>query len=56
MRFTHISHQDGPLLHGMAALAVGLAGINGVLEVEAFADGVAFDEFVAHCAIFHSVC
>jgi hypothetical protein len=32
----------------MTALAIGLAGINGVLEVETFADGVAFNDFVAH--------
>jgi hypothetical protein len=29
-------------------LAVGRTGVNGVLEVDAFADGVAFDDFVAH--------
>ena len=32
----------------MAALAVGGAGVDGVLEVDAFADGVALDDFVAH--------
>jgi hypothetical protein len=32
----------------MPTLAIGLAGINGVLEVETFADGVAFNDFVAH--------
>jgi hypothetical protein len=37
----------------MTTLAIGLAGINGVLEIETFADGVAFNDFVAHlgCAI-----
>lgn len=33
----------------MAALTVGLAGVDGVFVVDAFADGVAFDDFVAHC-------
>lgn len=29
-------------------MAVGGTWIDGVLEVDAFADGVAFDDFVAH--------
>lgn len=33
----------------MAALAVGLTGVDGVFEIETFADGVALDDFVAHC-------
>ena len=32
----------------MSALSVCLAGIDGVFVVEAFADGEAFDDFVAH--------
>lgn len=32
----------------MAALAVGGTWVNGVLEVDAFADGVALDDLVAH--------
>lgn len=43
-----IPHQNGLFLHGVAALTVGGAGVDGVLEVDAFADGVAFDHFVAH--------
>jgi hypothetical protein len=43
-----IPHQNGLFLHGVAALTVGGAGVDGVLEVDAFADGVAFDYFVAH--------
>lgn len=46
-----IADQDGLLLHGMAALAVGGARIDRVLEVNAFADGVALDDLVAHFRI-----
>lgn len=40
--------QHGLLLDFMAVLAVGGAGVDGVLVVDAFADGVAFDDSVAH--------
>lgn len=43
-----ISDENGLFLDGVAALAVGGTGVDGVLEVDAFADGVAFDDFVAH--------
>lgn len=48
MSRTRIPHEHGLFLDGVAALAVGGAGVDGVLEVDAFADGVAFDDFVAH--------
>ena len=48
MKITGIADQDGLFLHGMAALAVGLARVDGVFEIETFADGVALDDFVAH--------
>lgn len=48
MNGTDIADQDGLLLDRVAALAVGGAGVDGVLEVDAFADGVALDELVAH--------
>lgn len=32
-------------------LAVGGTWVDGVLEVDAFADGVAFDDFIAHFGV-----
>lgn len=49
MPLTHIAHQHGLLLERVPALSVRLAGVDGVFVVQAFADGEALDEFVAHC-------
>lgn len=43
-----VAYQDSFLLYGVAALAVCGAGVDGVLEVHAFADGESFNDFVAH--------
>lgn len=51
MSRTYIAHEHGLLLDGMAVLAVGGARVDGVLEVDAFADRVAFDDFVAHFSV-----
>lgn len=48
MSCTGVTDQYGLFLNGVAALAVGGAWVDGVLEVDAFADGVALDDFVAH--------
>lgn len=48
MGCTRVTHEDGLLLNDMAALAMAGTGIDGVLVVEAPADGVAFDDLVAH--------
>lgn len=48
MSRARVPDQHGLFSDGVAALAVGGAGVDGVLEVDAFADGVAFDNFVAH--------
>lgn len=48
MSRARIPHQHGLFLHGVAALTVGGAWVYGVFEVDAFADGVALDDFVAH--------
>jgi hypothetical protein len=45
---THVPHENGLFLHAVAALAIAFTGVDGVLEVETFADGVALDDFVAH--------
>ena len=50
MSVTGIPNQDGLFLYCMAALPIGRAWVDRVFEVEAFADGVAFDDFVAHFA------
>lgn len=46
-----ISDQHGLFLDAMTTLAVGGTRINRVFEVDTFADGVAFDEFVAHVGV-----
>lgn len=43
-----IPHQHGLFRYLVAVLTVGATGVNGVSEVDAFADGVAFDDFVTH--------
>lgn len=48
MSRARIPHQHGLFLHGVAALTVGGTGVYGVFEVDAFTDGVALDDFVAH--------
>jgi len=48
MPITSIAHENGLFLYTVAALAIGFAGVDGVFEVETFADGVALDEFVTH--------
>lgn len=45
---TGITNQDGFFLYSMAALAVRRARVDGVFEVETFANGVALDDFVTH--------
>lgn len=43
-----VPDQHGLFLHAVAALAVGFTRVDRVFEVEAAADGEAFDKFVAH--------
>lgn len=45
---TRVTDQHGLFHHDVVALAVDGTGVDGVLEMDAFADGVAFDDFVAH--------
>jgi hypothetical protein len=47
---TGIADKDCLFLYFMAALAICGARVDGVLEVEAFADGIALDNPVAHLA------
>lgn len=48
VRVAGVSHEDGFLLHAVAALAARRARVDGVAVVEAAADGVAFDDLEAH--------
>lgn len=48
MCIADVADEDGLLLREVAVLAVGAARVNGVTEAEAFANGVAFDDLVAH--------
>lgn len=43
-----VADEDRLLLDGVAALAAGGAGVDGVAVVEAAADGVALDDLEAH--------
>lgn len=45
---TSVSDQDGLLLHGVASLATGAAGVHGMAVVEATADRIALDDLEAH--------
>lgn len=45
---TRVTDEHGLFLDNVAVLAVGGTSVDGVLEVDAFADGVAFDDSVAH--------
>ena len=45
---TSVAHKDRLLLHHVAALAVGSTWIDSVLVVETPADGIAFDDLIAH--------
>ena len=49
MFVTSITNKDSFLLYLMAALAISRAWVNGVFEVETFADGITLDDLVAHC-------
>jgi hypothetical protein len=43
-----IAHEDSLLLNHVAALPIGCARVDGMLVVKASADGVAFDDLIAH--------
>ena len=45
---TGITNEDSLFLYSMAAQSISRARVDGVLEVEAFADGISFDDSVTH--------
>ena len=47
---TSVAYKNRLLLYRMVALSKGTTGVDGMLVVEATADGIAFNDLVAHCS------
>ena len=50
-----IAYKNSLLLNSVSALSMGGAWIDGVLVVKASADGIAFDDLIAHLGVYELI-